>query len=103
MEATISQITILPDMIDDIGQKTSTSLSDPIRQCLYAILNCSVVTEYVREIVPSCLHSRIRLPSLFEIDSVSASDKSDVLFTILHGLYCRHFSHFQGQLRATLQ
>jgi hypothetical protein len=40
VEATISQITILPDMIDDIGQKTSTSLSDPIRQCLYAILNC---------------------------------------------------------------
>ena len=94
VEAAVSQITILPGMIDDVDQKTSTSLSDPIRQCLYGLLNCGEVTEYVRDrrkIVSRCLSSRTEIngmciPSLFVTDSEepeSESDKSAVLFAIL--------------------
>ena len=89
VDATICQSTILPNVIDDVDKKTSTSLSNQIRQGLYALLGCDKVTEYVRDghkILPRDLQcrkeiNRMNIPHLFV--TTEEVDAESILFAIL--------------------
>ena len=110
IEVAVCQNTILPIMIDDVNSATSTGLSDHIRQCLYALLSCDNVTEYVRveqKIVPKNLPcvkeiNGTRIPNLFEIQELSKAQKEEVLYAILgcHGESLNSFDakryHFEA-------
>ena len=104
IEAAVCQNTILPIMIDDVNSATSTGLSNHIRQCLYALLSCDNVTEYVRvqrEIVPKSLPcvkeiNGTRIPNLLEIQELSEAQKEEVLFAIL-GCHAESLNSFDAK------
>ena len=87
IEAVVCCNTILPEMIDDVDRETSMCLSKQLRQCLYALLGCDEVTEYVRvgsDIVPRLLACRrlvgeISIPNILETEEVDP----ELLFAIL--------------------
>ena len=105
IEAAVCHNTILPIMIDDVNSSTSTGLSDHIRQCLYALLSCDNVTEYVRvqrEIVPKSLPcvkeiNGTWIPNLFEIQELSKVQKEEVLYAIL-GCHGESLNSFDDKL-----
>ena len=101
IEAAVYQNTILPIMYDDVKSATSTGLSDHIRQCLYALLSCDKVTEYVRverDITKTALCVEgIRIPNLFEIQDLSEAQKKEVLYYAILGCNAESLSSFDGK------
>ena len=100
IQATVCKRTILPVMIDDIESETSTLPSKQIRQCLYALLDCNEVTEYVRvgeKLVPQSLTCKryirdMRIPSVLVAQTIDPS-----LFFAIFGCARATLEHSLGR------